>query len=138
MPDIFDALGNQRKIALRGEMGAGKTTFAKIFCAFLGVETVVTSPSFSLVNEYLISKNKNPALNGLLVRHLDLYRLKNVNEAFDIGLEDFLYDENFALIEWAEIIEPFYKGHLSRIEIEILDENQRRITVHAPFSDHQL
>src|ERR1044071_1379344 len=84
---------SQKIFAFHGELGAGKTTFIKILCEQLGVKDAMSSPSFSLVNEYRDGKN-NP------VYHFDLYRLKNPQEAFDIGMEEYLYSGNYCFVEW--------------------------------------
>jgi tRNA threonylcarbamoyladenosine biosynthesis protein TsaE len=86
---------SSRIFAFHGELGAGKTTFIKALCAELGVKNAMSSPSFSLVNEYH-DANHNP------VYHFDLYRLKSPEEAFDIGLEEYIYSGNYCFIEWPE------------------------------------
>ncbi len=91
----------QRVFVFYGEMGVGKTTFIKAVCAQLGVSDMVSSPTYALVNEY-IGEN-------VQVFHLDLYRLKNIQEALDIGIEEYLYDlapSTYCFIEWPQIIEP--------------------------------
>ncbi|MDQ3108949.1 MAG: tRNA (adenosine(37)-N6)-threonylcarbamoyltransferase complex ATPase subunit type 1 TsaE [Bacteroidota bacterium] len=86
---------SSRIFAFHGELGAGKTTFIKALCAELGVKDAMSSPSFSLVNEYHDAK-ENP------VYHFDLYRLKSPEEAFDIGMEEYLYSGNYCFVEWPE------------------------------------
>lgn len=87
--------GDKRIFAFHGELGAGKTTFIKALCTELGVKDAMSSPSFSLVNEYHDSKG-NP------VYHFDLYRLKSPEEAFDIGMEEYLYSGHYCFVEWPE------------------------------------
>lgn len=80
-----------------GEMAAGKTTLIKAFCKALGVEDVVSSPTFSIVNEYVAGKG--------LVYHFDCYRLKNIQEAYDIGYEEYFYSGEYCLVEWPSKVE---------------------------------
>lgn len=83
--------------ALFGEMGAGKTTLIKSFCKHLGVEENVSSPTFSILNEYIRD-------NGELVYHFDFYRIKSEAEAFDLGYENFFYSSHYCFVEWSEKI----------------------------------
>jgi tRNA threonylcarbamoyladenosine biosynthesis protein TsaE len=126
MPQVLDALDGRRKIMLYGEMGAGKTTFAAAFCRHLGAVQSAASPTFSLINEYAY-----PLPNGKegLIHHLDLYRLRNMHEAYDIGVEDLLFDEHYCLIEWPHIIEALLPEGIAKINIEIADENHRNIVI---------
>ena len=107
---------DSRKLMLYGEMGAGKTTFTKAFCDFLGVTDSTSSPTFSIVNEYELT-------NGKVFRHLDLYRLKKLEEALDIGIEDMLLDDSYCFIEWAELIEPILPPNVHRLRISLSAEN---------------
>lgn len=100
-----------------GEMAAGKTTFIKSFCEVLGVEDVVSSPTFSIVNEY-----ESP--NGL-VYHFDFYRLKNIQEAYDIGYEEYFYGGDYCLIEWPSKVEELLPEKYIKVEIEITGDEQR-------------
>ena len=100
-----------------GEMAAGKTTFIKEFCEILGVKEVVSSPTFSIVNEY-------EAENGL-VYHFDFYRLKTVQEAYDIGYEDYFYSDSVCLIEWPSKIEELLPKTYIKIVINITGETSR-------------
>lgn len=124
MPALADALGSRRKIALYGDLGAGKTTLVQAFCRFLGVEDSPASPTFSLVNEYAY---RDAAGNTALVHHLDLYRLKNIEEALDIGIEEILYDPWYCFIEWPQVIEPLLPDDAVKIQIDILSETDRRL-----------
>jgi tRNA threonylcarbamoyladenosine biosynthesis protein TsaE len=95
--EIIPYLLDARVCLLRGEMGAGKTTFTKELCAQLGVEEVVSSPTFALVNTYALP-------NGSSIYHFDLHRLKSLQEALDIGFEEYLDSGYLCLIEWPDII----------------------------------
>lgn len=126
IPRVVEALAGRRKIALYGEMGAGKTTFAKAFCRFLDVRETTASPTFSLVNQYsYVEKDGSIAL----FHHLDLYRLRSVQEAQDIGIEDLLYDPWYCVIEWPELLEPLLPEDAAKIQMEITGETSRRILI---------
>ena len=107
----------------RGQMGAGKTTLVKELTRQLGVNGHVQSPTFALVNEYA-----RP--NGSDIYHFDLYRLKNAQEALDIGIEDYLDSGNICLIEWPEQAEDLWQIPHVEFEITTLDEQTRRLTLH--------
>lgn len=106
---FLSQIGGNRILAFYGSMGAGKTTFIKALCQELGVEEEVTSPTFAIVNEYLSSQGP--------VYHFDFYRIKRMEEAFDIGLEDYLYSGNLCLMEWPELIEDLLPEETLRITI---------------------
>ena len=140
LPDAVDWLLTQangrRKIMLYGDMGAGKTTFTKVFCQQLGVSSPTSSPTFSLVNEYFYSDTEGVHSHEIkekksqkVIHHLDLYRLKNLDEAMDIGIEDYLYDESYCLIEWPQIIEPIMPDDVLKISIELIDNSMRKIVI---------
>ena len=94
-------MGDRTVVALHGEMGAGKTTFINTLCRELGVETdATTSPTFALVNEYRSDTTAE------LIYHFDLYRLESLDEAMDMGIEDYLDCGALCLIEWPDIIDP--------------------------------
>lgn len=101
-----------------GEMAAGKTTFIKEICHQLGVSDVVSSPTFSIVNEY-------ESAEGQPLYHFDFYRIKNLREAYDIGYEDYFYSGNICLIEWPEKIEEILPEHYVKIRIGIQDDGKR-------------
>lgn len=112
---------SSRIFAFHGELGAGKTTFIKAICAQLGVTDAMSSPSFSLVNEY---HDKN----GNSIYHFDLYRLKSPEEAFDIGMEEYLYSGNYCFVEWPERAEELLPGETVHITIRTIGET-REISV---------
>ncbi len=107
-------------LLLTGDLGAGKTTLIQTICKQLNVIDEVNSPTFSIINEYKTETNES-------IFHLDLYRLKDENEALDIGIEDYLYDDNYTFIEWPEIIESLLPDNLMRIHIENIDNSTRKI-----------
>jgi tRNA threonylcarbamoyladenosine biosynthesis protein TsaE len=112
--------GTEKIFLFYGDMGAGKTTFIKSLCSILGTHEQVTSPTFSIVNEYDGEKIK--------IYHFDFYRLKNQNEAFDLGYEEYFYSGNYCFIEWPEKIEGLLPEHYIRIDIQVLDNNERLLT----------
>ncbi|MBB2146236.1 tRNA (adenosine(37)-N6)-threonylcarbamoyltransferase complex ATPase subunit type 1 TsaE [Pedobacter sp. LMG 31464] len=114
------AFANGEKFfVFEGEMAAGKTTFIKTFCKVLGVEDVVSSPTFSIVNEY-------ESANGL-VYHFDFYRIKNLQEAYDIGYEEYFYSGDYCLIEWPQKIEELLPEHYIKVEIMITGDTTRTL-----------
>lgn len=127
IPAVLEALNGRRKIALYGEMGAGKTSFSKAFCRHLGVTDHTASPTFSLVNEY---HYQDPNGERALVHHLDLYRLRTPEEVYDLGIEDLLYDPWYCLIEWPQLIESLLPDDVAVIRLEISGPNQRTISIH--------
>jgi tRNA threonylcarbamoyladenosine biosynthesis protein TsaE len=109
-----------RVMAISGQMGAGKTTFIQALCRQLTVEDTVTSPTFSIVNEYRTSSG-NP------VYHFDLYRLRKPSELLDIGYEDYFYSGNYCFIEWPEVAGEFIPEDCLFINIRIDELNDSRI-----------
>lgn len=111
-PQIVRAAGTLKLWTFYGEMGAGKTTLIKTLCKTLGVQDAVSSPTYSLVNEYRTSSG-NP------VYHFDFYRINSIEEAYDIGYEDYFYSGHLCLIEWPERIEELLAPeNLLRISID--------------------
>lgn len=117
---LIDYSNNQKIFLFYGDMGAGKTRFIKSLCSVLGAHESVTSPTFSIVNEYSCDKNK--------IYHFDFYRLKNQNEALDLGYEEYFYSGNYCFIEWPEKIDGLLPPHYIRIDIQVLDNNERLLT----------
>ena len=103
-----------------GEMGVGKTTLIKEICKNLGVEDVAHSPTFSLVNEYQTNNNDT-------VYHFDFYRIENEEEAYDMGVEDYLYSNNWCLIEWPENVKNLVPLDAVVVKINLLENDQRNI-----------
>lgn len=118
---VVEQLGNNKVIALHGEMGTGKTTFTNALCKALGVIDVVSSPTFSIINVYE-TKNNNT------IYHLDLYRLKNEEEAINAGVEDCLYSGNICLVEWPDKLPTILPEETLHINFELIDDTKRRIS----------
>lgn len=115
-------IGENRVFAFYGSMGAGKTTFVKAICEELGVEDVITSPTFAIVNEYEISGH--PAL-GDSIYHFDFYRIKRLEEFFDMGGEDYFYSGNLCFIEWPELIEDVLPEDAVKVSIAAQENGER-------------
>jgi tRNA threonylcarbamoyladenosine biosynthesis protein TsaE len=110
-----------KQFAFYGSMGAGKTTFIKEICEILKTEDVVTSPTFSLINEYVTQSNEK-------IYHFDFYRINDVEEVFNIGYEDYFYSENYCFVEWPELIEDLLPESMLRVNIQVLADDSREIT----------
>ena len=112
----------QEKIwVLNGQMGAGKTTFSKVLCRELGVEENVSSPTFSIVNEYRVSDDT--------VYHYDFYRLKNQNEALDMGVEDYFCSGSWNFIEWPEKIMNLLPENVTVLELSLAEDGSRILKI---------
>ena len=107
---IVKVFKNEKKIVFFGEMGVGKTTLIKSICKVLNVQDVVTSPTFSVVNEY---QNKD----GNSLYHFDFYRIKNQEELFDLGLEEYIYSDNYCFIEWPEKAEGLLGDNFVQVQM---------------------
>lgn len=103
-------IGNRKVFLFDGKMGAGKTTFIKAICEALGVSDTVNSPTFSIVNEY-------ETKDGEVIFHFDCYRINRLQEAIEIGIEEYLYSGHLCFIEWAENIEPLLPAEAVKVEI---------------------
>ncbi len=118
---IVDKIKILKTILLRGELGSGKTTFVKSIFKNLGVNDNITSPTFSIVNEYNSSQNS--------FYHFDLYRIENINELDIIGFDEYINSENICFIEWPEIaMEKIYNQYLD-LEIKYISESKREILI---------
>ena len=135
---FVNAIGDRRIFAFYGHMGAGKTTFIKAICEALGVEDVITSPTFAIVNEYTVapsqtergSANNSPTrrLEGDTIYHFDFYRIKKLEEVYDMGYEDYFYSGSLCFIEWPELIEDLLPEDALRIRIEEQPDGSRIIS----------
>lgn len=108
--------------ALHGEMGAGKTTFVQAVCALDMVEDTVSSPTYSIINEYVTKQ-------GALIYHLDLYRLKSEGEALNAGVEDYLYSGNRCFVEWPEKAPGIFPDNTLHITLSTIDSNTRKLKI---------
>ena len=117
------AMGDNTVFAFYGKMGAGKTTFIKAVCEELGVTDVINSPTFAIVNEYRSDTTAE------LIYHFDMYRLKNLDEAFDIGIEDYLFCGAVCFIEWPERIEDILPDDTVTVHITVNDDDSRTLTI---------
>lgn len=111
----------QRIFAFYGKMGAGKTTFIQSICKVLETNDNITSPTFALINEY-----KTEADDSIF--HFDFYRIKSLEEAFDLGYEDYFYSGSYCLIEWPELVEPLLPQEYVEVKIEADEGGKRQIT----------
>ena len=114
------AIAENKMLLFYGEMGVGKTTLIKEICFQLGVLDTISSPTFSLVNEYNTTKNE-------VVYHFDFYRIENQEEVYDIGIEDYFDSNNWCLIEWPENAENLLPLKFVEIHLFRLDDGQRKI-----------
>lgn len=140
-------IGRSRVIAFYGSMGAGKTTFIRALCRALGVQEPVTSPTFAIVNEYhamiddLRLMNDESEGNTICIHqssihqssitkvfHFDFYRIRRIEEAYDMGFEDYLYSGHLCLIEWPELIEDLLPDDTVRVHITAADDGSRTIS----------
>jgi len=119
--EIISFAANSRIFLFYGDMGAGKTTLIKSLCECLGTTEPVTSPTFSIVNEYIGTKNK--------IYHCDFYRLKNQTEALDMGYEEYFYSDAYCFIEWPEKIPDLLPAHYNRVTINVQADNSRQVTI---------
>lgn len=115
-------IATHKVLLFYGEMGVGKTTLIKEICTVLGVEDVTHSPTFSLVNEYETN-------NGETVYHFDFYRIKDEEEAYDIGIEDYLYSNNWCLIEWPKNVKNLLPLETVDVCISLLENGERNINI---------
>lgn len=119
--EFIQNMGNGNVFAFYGEMGAGKTTFIKALCEELGVEDVITSPTFAIVNEYTDGK-------GEPIYHFDFYRIKKLDEVFDMGYEDYIDSGNLCLMEWPELIEDILPEDAKKVTITVNDDGSRTLS----------
>ena len=116
---FVENIGDHTVFAFYGKMGAGKTTFIKAICEELGVEDVITSPTFAIINEY--------TAQGEPVYHFDFYRIKKIEEVYDMGFEDYFYSGALCLIEWPELIEEVLPEDAVKVTIEEKEDGSRAV-----------
>lgn len=119
---FVDAMGENKVFAMFGPMGVGKTTFVKAVCEILGVEDTITSPTFAIVNEYRTNI-------GDQIFHFDFYRIRKVEEVYDMGYEDYVYSGAVCFLEWPELIEELLPEDAVRVTLSEEEDGTRTITL---------
>ena len=120
-------INDHRVFAFYGKMGAGKTTFVKAICEELGVDDVITSPTFAIINEYTASSS--PLLPPpSTIYHFDFYRIKKLEEVYDMGYEDYFYSGALCFIEWPELIEEILPDDAIRVSITEQEDGSRLVS----------
>lgn len=120
--EFINQIGDRRVFAFYGKMGAGKTTFVKAICEELGVEDVITSPTFAIINEYSTDSDES-------IFHFDFYRIKKLEEVYDMGYEDYFYSGALCFIEWPELIEEILPEDTVHVSISEQEDGSRLVTV---------
>ena len=116
---FIENMGDGKVFAFYGKMGAGKTTFIKAICEELGVDDVITSPTFAIVNEY------QSATTGDSIYHFDFYRIKKLEEVYDMGYEEYFYSGSLCFLEWPELIDDLLPEDATKVTIEATDDGGR-------------
>ena len=116
--ELINHTQGNKILAFYGAMGSGKTTIIKAICEILGATDIVTSPTFTLVNEYKTS-------TGESLFHFDFYRIKKTEEVFDFGIEEYFSSDSYCFMEWPELVEEILPSGTVRIKIEVTDDEQR-------------
>ncbi|MEG0788760.1 MAG: tRNA (adenosine(37)-N6)-threonylcarbamoyltransferase complex ATPase subunit type 1 TsaE [Alistipes sp.] len=119
---VIASLGTRTVVALRGEMGAGKTTLIREIVAQLGATDLVTSPTFAIVNQYLTTAGRN-------IYHFDFYRINRIEEAYDFGYEEYFYSGDLCLVEWPEKIEGLLPDDVMTVRITSDGEEERTFEI---------
>lgn len=122
---LLSEFPTSRVFCFYGEMGAGKTTFIKEICRCLGVSDTTSSPTFAIVNEYTTDEGES-------IYHFDFYRIEKLEDAYEIGVEDYLYSGNYCFIEWAENVAPLIQDDFVKIHIVPEKNNERKISTQLP------
>ncbi len=118
--EFLNATAGNKHFAFYGSMGAGKTTFIKALCQKLNVIDVVASPTFAIINEYHTSDNNK-------IFHFDFYRIKDIEEVYNIGYEDYFYSNNYCFLEWPELVEELLPEHVTKVRISEAENGTRII-----------
>ena len=119
---FLEATKGQTVFAFYGAMGAGKTSFIKAICEELGVQDVITSPTFAIVNEYALP-------DGNAVFHFDFYRINKMEEAYDLGYEEYFYSDQYCFIEWPEKIDSLLPENCTKVHIEEQEDGTRKVSI---------
>ena len=120
--EIIAMLDKKKVVALHGGMGAGKTTLVTAICKLMGVTDSIGSPTFAIINQYQAS-------DGQIIFHIDMYRLKDEEEALQTGVEDCLYSGNCCFVEWPEKAPGIFPGDTLHIQLLPLDNEIRKLTI---------
>jgi len=123
--EFIRIMGDYRLFAFYGGMGAGKTTIIKAICEKLGSENIVTSPTFTLVNEYATG-------DGRLIYHIDFYRIKKREEVFDFGIEEYFSSGFPCFMEWPELVEEILPAETVRVRITVEEDASRSLDIEFP------
>jgi len=124
--EFIEHIGERRVFAFYGKMGAGKTTFVKAISEELGVDDVITSPTFAIINEYTPSSLLLPPSSKIF--HFDFYRIKKLEEVYDMGYEDYFYSGALCFIEWPELIEEILPDDAVRVSITEQEDGSRVVS----------
>src|SRR5512133_2319005 len=119
---LLQHTGDNKIFAFYGSMGAGKTTIIKAICASLGAVDIVSSPTFTLVNEYR-------TLSGESIFHIDFYRIKKQEEVYDFGIEEYLTGDSYCFMEWPELVEEMLPPETVKVRISVDAQEQRILTI---------
>lgn len=122
---FLEICGNNKVYAFRGDLGAGKTTFISSLCKSLGVEETITSPTYSIIQEYI-------SVNNQTIYHIDLYRIKSRAEAMNTGIEDCLSSNEICMVEWPEKIPDIFPENTVFTDIEVLSDKERKLIITLP------
>ena len=118
--EFISQMGESHVFAFYGKMGSGKTTFIKALCEELGVNDVITSPTFAIVNDYTANEES--------IYHFDFYRIKKLEEVYDMGFEEYFYSGNYCFIEWPELVEPLLPEDTLRVSISEQPDGSRTVS----------
>lgn len=120
--ELLKFAGDKKIFAFYGAMGSGKTTFIKALCSELGAVDIVSSPTFTLVNEYKTTR-------GDSIFHIDFYRIKKQEEVYDFGIEEYLTGESWCFMEWPELVEEILPNDIVRVRISVGGHEVRTLTI---------
>ncbi len=120
--EFIENMGGNRIFAFYGKMGTGKTTFIKSICEAMGVEDIINSPTFAIVNEYEDAESNT-------IYHFDFYRIKSIAEVYNMGYEEYLYSNAYCFIEWPELIEELLPEESAKVYMEELADGSRHVRI---------